>query len=318
MLSPVTPFTIFRRQLSDFRSALPGLLDGSAVGIHDARVATRRIREVLPLTHAWDRHHLVDDLQTAFKRVGRSLGRVRDVDVRVDLLKYIEARIGDAAPAIHLLRRQEERRRLRLMRKLIKRLDQIAVDREAIELDRHAPRIGVVLRQFRPSHWRHELRQLIDERSGMTRDAIAHASGVYFPNRIHRARIAIKKFRYAAEIALATGVLADRGVIRELRRVQEVLGQLHDRETLIRALDKLPEGNGGVEPGQIRMIQQLAEAEIGELHLRFVARRDRVVDCCRSVHRRGLRPADPRVAIAVTSALALAGLAAYQGRPDPR
>src|SRR5437899_914995 len=44
-------------------------------GVHDARVVTRRIREVLPLTREWYQPIVVDDLFERFKRIGRSLGR---------------------------------------------------------------------------------------------------------------------------------------------------------------------------------------------------------------------------------------------------
>jgi CHAD domain-containing protein len=314
MRQTLTPVTIFRQNVDEFRAALPELLDGSPVGIHDARVATRRIREVLPLTRDWDRHQVADDLLGAFKRVGRSLGRVRDLDVRVDLLSYLEPRIGEAAAAVHVARRQQERQRLVLMRKLIKRLEGLAVDGELGRLGKTGATKDLRLRMLQRPSWPGELRRLLDERSVATWDSIDHATGVYFPNRLHQARIAIKKFRYASEIATATGILKDDGLLRDLRRTQDVLGQLHDREMLIRELDHIASQNGDVKRRQIRMIQQLAEAEIVDLHARFLARRRRVVDCCRSVQR-AVQPANARVGLLVASALAVTSLAMLHRPP---
>ena len=69
-------------------------------GVHDARIATRRIREVLPLTIEWQRHVADDDLYRRFRRVGRALGGVRDADVRLSLLKRLESRIPGSAPSL--------------------------------------------------------------------------------------------------------------------------------------------------------------------------------------------------------------------------
>jgi len=53
--------------------------------------------------------------------------------------------------------------------------------------------------------WRHEVRRQVDEHAEHATDAITHATRVYFPNRLHEARIALKKFRYAAENLRVTG-----------------------------------------------------------------------------------------------------------------
>jgi CHAD domain-containing protein len=87
---------------------LPGVLDGKEGSIHDARIATRRIRELLPLLADAKRRKALDDVYSRFKRLGRSLGRVRDADVRVTLLATLETRMPHAAPALVVLRQQRE------------------------------------------------------------------------------------------------------------------------------------------------------------------------------------------------------------------
>src|SRR5689334_17557004 len=100
MLDRITPITLFEQQIDRLRALMPGVLDGCIDSIHAARIATRRIREVLPLTHEWQRRHVADDLSSRFKRMGRALGRVRDSDVRIQLLRYLEARVPVAAPRL--------------------------------------------------------------------------------------------------------------------------------------------------------------------------------------------------------------------------
>ena len=99
------------------------------------------------------------------------------------------------------------------------------------------------------------------------------------PKRTHEARIAIKKFRYAAEVAARTGVMADDGVIRELKKSQDLLGDLHDRQTLIDELQECVAQGQGVDEAQIRDVVQMAQAEIADLHGRFLKRRSQVLAC---------------------------------------
>ena len=61
MLQMTTPLTLFQEQIDVLRTRVPGLLDGRPESIHDARIATRRVRELLSLTHEWQRPHAVDD-----------------------------------------------------------------------------------------------------------------------------------------------------------------------------------------------------------------------------------------------------------------
>src|SRR6185295_2410792 len=93
MFQIATPLTLFQQQIEILRAHVPGVLDGRSDSIHDARIATRRIRELLSLTHEWQRRNVTDDLSTRFRRMGRSLGRVRDLDAQIELLKYLESRI---------------------------------------------------------------------------------------------------------------------------------------------------------------------------------------------------------------------------------
>jgi CHAD domain-containing protein len=114
MLLAPAPGVLLRRQSEILRGALPAVLDGDPEGIHVARVATRRIRELLPLI---DRSAKGDgDLAAEFKVIGRSLGEVRDADVQSSLMRYLESRIPAAAPALVVVRQKRERKRLALMR----------------------------------------------------------------------------------------------------------------------------------------------------------------------------------------------------------
>jgi len=304
MFESATPIAFFLRQAALLRSQLPGLLDGRLDSIHDARIATRRIREVLPLTHEWQGSRDADDFSARISELGRSLGKARDADVRIALLRYFEARLPHTASSVAFVRQRQEHDRLIRARKLIKRLERLDVAEELARLSIGAARQRRRFWVAMTGAWRHQLRQLVAERAQEASAALVHATGVYFPNRSHAARIAIKKFRYTVEISTATGLLADPPLLRTLKKAQDLLGELHDRQTLI---DELTGAAGRPEvDAQIALVVRVAEVEIADLQARVLARRAEVLDACQ----RALRKVDRRVmtkgAYAVAGVVALA------------
>src|SRR2546430_1933265 len=108
---------------ADQLAALTHLIDtvreGDAEAIHDMRVATRRVREALPLlTSPSDEH--TEELRRIFRRVGRALGRARDGDVALGLLDQMEQRRPAVGPAAASMRRVIEPERQARRRKLVK------------------------------------------------------------------------------------------------------------------------------------------------------------------------------------------------------
>jgi CHAD domain-containing protein len=300
MIQPTTPLTILRMQADVFSHQLARVYDGDADGVHDARVATRRIREVLPLVREWHRRRSIDELVSRFKRIGRSLGRVRDADVRIALLTHLEARIPSAAPTIVLVRQEHELRRQGLTRKLIKRLERAEIQRLLWVVTRRP------LGELQPwtalaGAWRDQLRRTVIERADAARDAVEHATGVYFPHRVHKARIAIKKLRYAGELGELTGVGTLDGALRDLRKAQDVLGDVHDRQVLLDELtDATADADGNGQADHRRLVIHVLEAECRELHRKYVVRRDRLLEICDGVRRSYVGPAlGPRAAAAI-------------------
>jgi len=308
MFEFVTPHGLFRTQIHTLRETVPGVLDGLASSVHDARIATRRIRELLPLLGDPKRRKPIEDLSKRFKRLGRSLGRVRDADVRVMLLASLETRVPHAAPALVLLRQKREEERLDLLRKLVKKLERLEAVRMVEMLDQHRLAFpGAFAWSVRAgSTWRHDLRYTLRERAAATAEAIEHATGVYFPHRVHGARIAIKKLRYAMEIAHDTG--AERSAaIRELKKAQDLLGDLHDRQELIDNLTETCPADNPEIANQVSLLKQVVEAECHELHSKYLARRHAILDICRDVrvrpHKTPARSLVAAGALAVSSGI---------------
>ena len=69
--------------------------------------------------------------------------------------------------------------------------------------------------------------------------------------------------------------------LRDLRKAQEILGELHDRQTLIDDIDS----PGAAQPfpvdaTQLQYVVRALEAEDGQLHTRYLARRSRLLEIC--------------------------------------
>jgi CHAD domain-containing protein len=281
MLMVGRPLLLLRAQMRALQSHLGAVRDGDVEAIHEARVATRRIRELLPLT-ADGRSDTAHELADEFRSVGRSLGAVRDADVQAALLRSLETRIPGAAPTLVLLRQRYQRHRLELMRALIKEFERMEIER-LLESIQHG--VSRAMRHT-AAGWDRRLRRVIADRAVGTREAIGYATGVYFPKRAHKVRIAIKKFRYATEIAAATGLWNARAIIRELKKGQDLLGRVHDRQELLDTFaannDSYPEGS---DRGQLELVTQVVEAEAHDLHRRYVSRRERLLEAALAAER---------------------------------
>ena len=228
---------VFFSNLDLLLARLPLVRDGDTLAIHDARVATRRLRAALSVLTDQRNTEPWQDVTTTIQTAGRELGRSRDTDVALDLLGDIERRSPATAAATATMRAHLLSEQVRRRRRLIKRLE--ALDLESLRRLHEEPREA---RDARRGHgrWRQTrhgaaLSQLVSTQADDVRQAVEHATGVYFPNRAHGVRVAVKKLRYSSEMIPDAGGGPPVGR-RALRAAQEALGQVHDRELLWRRL----------------------------------------------------------------------------------
>ena len=307
----VSPPQLAQRHLDTVLGHLPGVFDGDRTSVHQARIATRRLREVLPLMP--DVEHVTDTVRAA----GRQLGRVRELDVMSDLLDSLSDRVPvSAAAALHLLRQTLRQRRDEARREMVKALEELDLPslRDVIVTNwswlRRNP-VGAAIRLRRPS-WVGSIWMRIIERKDDAVRAIEHAPAVYLPNRTHQARIAIKKLRYAVEVAADAGVWNPPRLLKDLRRLQGVLGEEHDLQVLKDFVDARPAENGRpaeAEDGvtsDTSFISSLLMSDIRRLHAEYARRRERVFQiaeaCTRAAGRSRWRMSVPLVAVAAFTA----------------
>ena len=263
--------------LTALSRAIETVRDGDADAIHDMRVATRRVREALPLLRTQSDEH-TEELRLVFRKVGRALGGARDGDVALGLLDQMEQRRPAVGTAAAAMRRDIERERLAKRSKLVKVVESTDFHEAVAELLHqvvaHGWRAMLQRRPFKRG-WEGLLRQRMIDRAAMLRHRIDRAAGVYFPKRVHAVRIAAKKLRYALEIADATGLCQSGDAIEVLKETQDTLGYVHDCHLLIRRLAEL-ETDEGTDCNTRDLLVEALESDVQEFHRRYLSQRDRL------------------------------------------
>lgn len=206
---------------------LPVALGGEGVAIHQARVATRRLRELLPLIEAARAGARLPKAVRAVRRLTRLLGPVRELDVARDALA---ARVAALAlgSGVTALVESLERRRARALAQLVKDF----ADRAPKLLTRLAELEATVRAEASSEGWSVELRRRVEQRVRTFRRAVESVGPLYAPQRLHELRIATKKLRYVLELAVELQVWSGGRSVNVLKASQETLGTLHDLDVL--------------------------------------------------------------------------------------
>jgi CHAD domain-containing protein len=289
---------LIRQRLQTLRRTLPGVRQGSATAIHQARVATRRLREALPLVAAGGRGR---KLQRRVRAITRALGPVRELDVAAIMLDEFTAARDASHDTLAPLRRAVADERQRLLDQLLHALERADVDKlakKAIAAARDADeRPAVPGGRTRDAGQRSASSLRAARRAERLQASIENAAGLYLPDRLHEVRIGVKKLRYAIEVlreldrpraarrstpagARTRGPAA---ALRVLKQAQELLGRMHDLEVLI-ARTRGIQGSPSAPPLRVsadldRFVRGL-ETECRQLHGTYIAARPALLAVC--------------------------------------
>ena len=279
---------IIRQRLAALSRTLPGARKGDVQAVHQARVATRRIREALPLVA---RGRTGKSLKKSVRKLTRALGPVRELDVALMNLDQLR-NSGDVSEAAIARLRQlitEERQRVGAeMVRLISHFNLEKFQKKAVEAVAHGPEASG---RRDPRRVAAALGRAARRAEGL-RAAIDNAAGIYLPDRLHQVRITVKKLRYALEIAQDLSGSRATARVRTLKRVQDLLGRMHDLEMLIartRAVQGRSEApNLSLSADLDRLVRRL-ENECRRLHARYMNERKALLRICDYVSAREAR-----------------------------
>ena len=266
----------FERQTRAFGAQLSGAVGGEVEPLHQCRVATRRLRELLPLCEPEVETGIAARARRRLRRVGRAMGPVREVDVALELMDELAAAevvAGEAQERLrrHLVDEREERRE-----QMLERLRSIDTPRLERDLATVARLLG--MRQ-QTDGWAQMLAVRMERRARALRATVDAAGPLYIADRVHAVRIATKRLRYVLELAGDTGEARTKRAVRDARSVQEILGRLHDLDVLADLMrDLVVIATGQPWHAALEAARLHVERECRSLHGQYVADQKLVMD----------------------------------------
>jgi CHAD domain-containing protein len=266
---------------------LHGLEEGQVRAVHRMRVASRRLREILPVLQLDNDRSA--KLGRRLRKVTRRLGTVRELDVMLVLLEELQALNRYPSRAVNAVRRSIQGERRQVQKRLMAKLPLIELRRLGRRLTEAVDRLQVSESGKSKSpegawSWRWATEARVARRSRRLQTAIDRAGSVYLPERLHEVRIALKKLRYALEVATEAAGASESSDLRTLKHVQDVLGRLHDFQVLItRARGTFAAlGPTPVTAGRdFETFIDVLEDDCRRMHGRYMHDRDAVLAVCR-------------------------------------
>lgn len=312
-------------------------------GVHDMRVATRRLRAALKVFTPWIEKDDLGRVGPNVRTLTRALGRVRELDVlRLRFAGLAAQATPQRAMAIESIDARLARRRSRARARMMAAFAKVDLDRLDSRLQRLVAQLGshaepatapAVTPPADPSSdavsaapaaapvgAAHPLDVRIDVLlSALAPDVIAEARDVsladlpseigtaHSAETLHQVRIAAKKLRYTLEIVAPYLGAGGNAAVKRLRGVQEKLGDFHDDCVLDDVL----------RPAMVRAQERSRPLLGAELRALRTTRRRALLRDERAVRAAMVKLRDEDFVAFVTGALRDAGVPLPEPEPAP-
>lgn len=271
-----------RQRLRTLSRWLPAARQGDVTAVHQARVATRRLREALPVVSTGPS---VRKLERVVRRLTQSLGPVRELDVALQMLDEFAAARDVPRAGVACLQQvvRDERRRMHAdMLHAVGRCNVQKLTRKAVSAAKKRDEQGTGPRLRDPERLA-AARARAARRAERLRATIENAAGIYLPDRLHDVRVAVKKLRYAMEIARELSGSRATARILTLKNAQDLLGRMHDLEVLIartRAVQGAPNAPSLRLSADLDRLVRRLETECRQRHGHYIALRLALLAIC--------------------------------------
>jgi CHAD domain-containing protein len=227
-----------RQRLRKFTILLPKVLnDEDPDAVHDLRVFSRRLQQVVVTLFPKPRRQEARDVVRTLRRARRSMGGWRDCDVLAGLLarKTRRVRNPDQRRAWELVSASVARRRRREIRRARRRLANRRLFTIALAVRKLIDRAGAQNAAdgvARPGHPGAVLAASVGAAYSQWRAALGRARETLDPRDMHALRIGTKRLRYRIELVRDLGADDAEPALRQLKSMQDRLGRWHDRGEL--------------------------------------------------------------------------------------
>lgn len=224
---PPTAGPFVAKKLRDLDVALgatiPRVREGDDEGIHDMRVAIRRLRTLLKMSRRLFGRWHADVVRRAYAEVMRATGELRDEEVLEETLEG-----ASDHPAFGAWLRGRKARERRLRAAVTTRLERGDLDRARVLLKAllvfpQDPSADVELARFARRTVERARRRVEDKRDVGTDDVEG----------LHDLRIAYKELRYSIELLAEALPLDARAMLEPATVFQKRLGEIHDVDVAI-------------------------------------------------------------------------------------
>lgn len=267
------------QRLETLIDAMPAAQAGDVRSVHQARVASRRLREALPVLRASVHQHRLGRVRKQVRRMTRALGPVRELDVALTHLDELAGKEIVSARALTYVRQEIARERLDRRRELLAAITPGKIEKLRSQLGHVAT--GPETPQ--PTGAVEQAEQQVARRARTLMSAIQRAGAVYLPDRLHLVRVSAKKLRYAMEVERELKRARGTARIMQLKRLQDVLGFMHDYEIVI---DRTRDVQARIAATDRNLATELdalvrtLEEECRQQHAIYMRRRESIVKLC--------------------------------------
>ena len=219
-----------QKRLGKYASVFPMvLIRDRAEYIHDIRVASRRMQQVMNLLFPLPRTGKGRKVVRSLRKVRRALGPCRNLDVNLDLIQEKLDTAGseiarDAWTQVRdatMERRAAEFSRARDALKqtdIVEFISRVMTFVDSVDGDENVEK---------------QLKQQTETAFNAWSDALASAQENSQGAQIHALRITGKRVRYSAELLAELGEAEAKAVIKSFKALQDELGRWHDLQVLM-------------------------------------------------------------------------------------
>lgn len=234
--------TLLRQQLEKLHNAEPVAREGSdPEGVHDMRVATRRLRAMLKvLEESVYEPEITAEFRGKLRKLANALGATRDNDVFLEHLKAYFAELSPEEQAgLQPLLDAVNDLRDAARHEMLKVLDSAKTTRLLARLEKFVNKPGAGVRrkaaknEMAPNLVRHFAGSAILRRY---EEVLAYESVINPQTPIevlHRLRVACKRLRYTLEFFQEALPDTVKALHKQLTSIQDDLGELHDHQVAI-------------------------------------------------------------------------------------
>jgi CHAD domain-containing protein len=268
---------LLKKRVDQFTRVLQAVEEGDVRALHQARVASRRMRELLPMLQLGGA--AARKIGRRLRKITARLGTVRELDDLVTLIDELHVSGRRESGGLGRVGVRVSKDRDRARKRLASQLPVADMVRLARKLSRIADDLTEGERASSKTNarsWRWAIDARVAKRAGSLSSVIADAGALYLPDRLHAVRIATKKLRYALELSAEASQERSSADLRVLKRAQELLGRMHDVQMLI---DQVRQTQASLVPPNVAVWRDLdtlvasLEDDCRRLHARYMRQR---------------------------------------------